>query len=79
MHAEHKSVMSTTNDGNVRIVGFIKRLPDLTEAQFYEHWEKVHGPLVTPWAVKHGFISYSQVCNSLRRRGFVPLLYLLQQ
>jgi hypothetical protein len=48
--------------GNIRILGFIKRRPDLTEEQFYEHWEKVHGPLVAPWAVKHGFVSYSQVC-----------------
>lgn len=48
----------------LRIIGFIKRRPDLTPEQFYEHWEKVHAPLVVPWILKHGFTSYMQVGHS---------------
>jgi hypothetical protein len=62
--------MSTT--GNIRIIGFIKRRPDLTEEQFYEHWGNIHGPLVAPWAVKHGIISYSQVRLVYRNTMRVP-------
>lgn len=48
-------------DETLRIIGFIKRRPDLTPEQFYEHWEKVHAPLVVPWILKHGFTSYMQI------------------
>jgi hypothetical protein len=48
----------------LRIIGFIKRRPGLTPEQFYEHWEKVHAPLVVPWILKHGFTSYMQVGHS---------------
>lgn len=42
-------------------IAFLKRKADLTQEEFYHHWENVHGPLVRPWAEKHGFISYTQV------------------
>jgi hypothetical protein len=71
VHRQANSLtMSTT--GNIRIIGFIKRRPDLTEEQFYKHWENIHGPLVAPWAVKHGIISYSQVCLVYRNTTRVP-------
>jgi len=41
-----------------------KRREDLTPAQFYEHWEKVHAPLTAPWLVKHKVLAYSQVAES---------------
>lgn len=56
---------SQTQNGEVYVsISFLKKNPDLSPEQFYEHWEKVHGALVKPWAQKHGFISYKQVCMS---------------
>ncbi|KAH6671200.1 EthD domain-containing protein [Halenospora varia] len=43
-----------------RVTVFFKRKPGTTEEQFNHHWEKVHGPLVAPWAIKHGIIQYTQ-------------------
>lgn len=43
------------------MVIFLKRRPELTEKQFYEYWAKTHGPLVAPWAAKHGVLTYKQV------------------
>lgn len=54
----------------VSIVAFMKRKPGLTHEQFYHHWVNVHGPLVKPWAKKHGFLEYRQV-------GFRSLLRAL--
>ncbi|KAL1894242.1 hypothetical protein Sste5346_006028 [Sporothrix stenoceras] len=45
----------------VSIVAFMKRKPGLTHEQFYHHWVNVHGPLVKPWAKKHGFLEYRQI------------------
>ncbi len=42
-------------------ISFLRKNPDISHEEFYHHWEKVHGPLVKPWAKKHGFISYKQV------------------
>jgi hypothetical protein len=57
---------------SVRIIGFLKKRPDLTHEEFYEHWEKKHAPLVVPWIMKHGFISYMQVLNSLSLSSLFP-------
>jgi hypothetical protein len=46
---------------SVRIIGFLKKPPDLTHEEFYEHWEK-----------KHDFISYMQVLNSLSLSSLFP-------
>ncbi|KAF2498165.1 hypothetical protein BU16DRAFT_524324 [Lophium mytilinum] len=45
----------------LRVIGFLKKRSDLTHEEFYEHWEKKHAPLVVPWILKHGFISYMQI------------------
>ncbi|CAK7217844.1 hypothetical protein SCUCBS95973_003284 [Sporothrix curviconia] len=45
----------------VSIIAFLKRRPGLTHEQFYHHWVNVHGPLVVPWAKKHGFLEYRQI------------------
>ncbi|KAI8156523.1 Dehydratase aurZ [Colletotrichum sp. SAR 10_70] len=50
-----------TPQNTVCSIAFLKRKADLTQEEFYHHWENVHGPLVRPWAEKHGFISYTQV------------------
>ena len=60
---------STQNEKTVFSISFLKKRPDITHEQFYNHWENVHGPLVKPWMEKHGFVSYTQVRNSL------PTLY----
>lgn len=52
----------STPKKTVSIVAFMKRKPGLTHEQFYHHWVNVHGPLVKPWAKKHGFLKYRQVC-----------------
>lgn len=44
-----------------RVITFFSKRPDLTDEEFSHHWEKVHAPLVMPWALKHGFIGYVQV------------------
>ncbi|KAF9875571.1 hypothetical protein CkaCkLH20_06952 [Colletotrichum karsti] len=55
-------------------VAFLKRKPGLTQEEFYHHWEKVHGPLVKPWAQKHGFISYTQVHSAeAMNKGTAPI------
>jgi len=46
-------------------MAYIRRHPDLTPEQFYEHWEHTHGVIVKPWAEKHGMV-YTQV--HLRRQ-----------
>ncbi|KIH90559.1 hypothetical protein SPBR_01046 [Sporothrix brasiliensis 5110] len=52
---------SETPKKTVSIVAFMKRKPGLTHEQFYQHWVHVHGPLVKPWAQKHGFLEYRQI------------------
>lgn len=46
-------------------MAYIRRHPDMTPDQFYEHWEHTHGVIVKPWAQKHGMV-YTQV--HLRRQ-----------
>ncbi|TDZ37119.1 hypothetical protein C8035_v008942 [Colletotrichum spinosum] len=46
---------------SISIVIFIKRKRSLTQSEFFHYWENVHGPLVKPWAQKHGIIAYTQV------------------
>jgi hypothetical protein len=52
---------STVTLERIQILMYIRRKPDLTLDQFYEHWENVHGPTVISWAEKHGFERYQQV------------------
>lgn len=42
------------------MVAFIKRKEGMSLEEFYKYWEEVHGPLVKPWAEKHG-LTYKQV------------------
>lgn len=42
------------------MVAFIKRKEGMSLEDFYKYWEDVHGPLVKPWAEKHG-LTYKQV------------------
>ncbi|TFK46544.1 hypothetical protein OE88DRAFT_903568 [Heliocybe sulcata] len=51
-----------------RILNFIKRRGDLPEEEFYAHWQNVHAALVAPWAVKHGFVGYTQVATPMPLR-----------
>ena len=44
-----------------RVTTFFRRHPDIAEDEFYDYWYNVHGPLVTPWALKHGVMEYTQV------------------
>lgn len=30
----------------IKLVAFVKRKPGMTSAEFYEHWEQRHGPLI---------------------------------
>ncbi|OAA58632.1 Dimeric alpha-beta barrel [Niveomyces insectorum RCEF 264] len=52
---------STAPAKTYSVVAFLKRKPGLTPDEFYHHWVNVHGPLVRPWAVKHGFLEYRQI------------------
>ncbi|KAL7931281.1 EthD domain-containing protein [Trichoderma chlorosporum] len=54
------AIMSTT----LYKICFIRRRPDLTEEQFYNHWRNVHAPIIAPWAKKHGIIGYTQIHTS---------------
>lgn len=31
----------------LKILGFYRRRSDITQQAFFDHWEKVHGPLIT--------------------------------
>ncbi|CAK7198321.1 hypothetical protein SEUCBS139899_000981 [Sporothrix eucalyptigena] len=42
------------------MVAFIKRKEGMSLEEFYKYWEEVHGPLVKPWAEKHG-LTYKQI------------------
>ncbi|KAF2736299.1 hypothetical protein EJ04DRAFT_575442 [Polyplosphaeria fusca] len=46
---------------HIQILTYIKRKPSLTPAQFYDHWERTHGPKVIPWCEKHGIQRYQQI------------------
>ena len=48
--------------GLLRLLVFVKKQPDLTYDQFYDHWINVHAPKVAPWIVKHNIKTYTQVC-----------------
>ncbi|KAI0166110.1 EthD domain-containing protein [Xylariaceae sp. FL1272] len=52
---------STSPDKTLMSVAFIKRKPELTVEEFYDHWANVHGPLVKPWAERFGLIGYTQI------------------
>ncbi|RFU75920.1 hypothetical protein TARUN_6323 [Trichoderma arundinaceum] len=43
---------------------FIRRRPDLTEEQFYDHWRNVHAPKIAYWSKKHGITGYTQIHTS---------------
>lgn len=45
----------------VQLITYIRRNPKLTLEQFYEYWEKVHGPKVIPVLEKYDVLEYSQV------------------
>jgi len=59
-------------DGPIRTIGFLKRRQDLTEEQFYEHWEKKHAPLVAPWLLRNGVTAYTQVHTSSYFKSLWP-------
>ena len=46
------------------MVFFIKRKDGMSPDAFYKYWEGVHGPLVKPWAERHG-LTYKQVWSVL--------------
>lgn len=58
-------------DGNIICsVSYLKKKPEMSLEEFYNHWENVHGPLVKPWMEKHGFISYTQAgCTRVGKRS----------
>ncbi|EPE06327.1 ethyl tert-butyl ether degradation [Ophiostoma piceae UAMH 11346] len=39
---------------------FLKRKDGTSVDEFYKYWEGVHGPLVKPWAERHG-LTYKQI------------------
>ncbi|PNP56222.1 hypothetical protein THARTR1_03747 [Trichoderma harzianum] len=43
------------------MIAFIRRRPDLTEEQFYNHWRNIHAPKIAYWAKKNGIIGYTQI------------------
>lgn len=48
------------------MIAFIKRRPDLTEEQFYNHWRNIHAPKIAYWAKKNGIIGYTQVSRLVK-------------
>ncbi|KAI1878214.1 uncharacterized protein JN550_000396 [Neoarthrinium moseri] len=69
-----ESTRASADDQTLMSVAFIKRKADLTPEQFYTHWETVHGPLVRPWAEKHGFVGYTQVhCQPALNSSAAPI------
>ncbi|KAF2106846.1 EthD domain-containing protein [Lophiotrema nucula] len=60
---------SDSKSDGIQVLTYIRRNPALTREQFYEHWEKVHGPKVIPWIEKHGLKRYQQIHVS---GGIVP-------
>jgi len=45
----------------IRILLFSKKKKDITLQEYYDHWSKVHAPLVSPLLKRIGVISYTQV------------------
>ncbi|KAH7041088.1 EthD domain-containing protein [Microdochium trichocladiopsis] len=54
-------------------IAYIRRHPDMTPEQFYEHWEYTHGVIVKPWAERHGLI-YTQVHLKPKYKDDVPAI-----
>jgi len=48
----------------ILITFFVTRSPNITEAEFHNHWSTHHGPLVTPWLKRSGVLEYNQVCRT---------------
>ncbi|EPS42287.1 hypothetical protein H072_3757 [Dactylellina haptotyla CBS 200.50] len=44
----------------VRVTMLFKKNPDLTDAEFHQHWAHTHAPLCTEWMKKYGIIKYTQ-------------------
>ena len=40
---------------------WVKKKPGLSYDEFYKYWEFTHGPKVVKYALKHGFLGYTQV------------------
>lgn len=45
----------------IRITFFLTKNPNITEAEFHDHWSNHHGPLVSPWLKQYGVLEYNQV------------------
>ena len=62
-----------------RVTTFFRRHPDMAEDEFYKYWHDVHGPLVAPWALKHGILEYTQVSRYSALLAWPRRLFMLTQ
>jgi hypothetical protein len=55
----------------IRVTVFNTRKPELTNAQYIEHWLTTHQKLAAPWLIRAGFLEYKQVrlFNPTMRNG----------
>lgn len=51
-----------------RITTLFRARPDLTEAEFFQHWYSKHGPICAPWALHWNFVEYTQYQTSTEHR-----------
>ncbi|KAI9819902.1 MAG: hypothetical protein M1827_006472 [Pycnora praestabilis] len=62
--------------GLQRVTMYIKRLPSMSEEEFYHHWEHVHAPLVAPWFLKHGIVGYTQYHTTTPHHALTTQFFL---
>jgi len=48
----------------VRVSVLSRRNPDMPAEDYHKYWTEVHGPLVTDWLERYGFVRYTQVSGS---------------
>jgi hypothetical protein len=47
------------------LVAHVQRLPNLTQAEFFDYWQNQHAPKFIPIAMYYNITRYEQVCGAL--------------
>lgn len=51
-----------------RITTLFSPHPSVSEAEFFDHWYSIHGPLCVPWALRYNIVEYTQYITPKAQR-----------